>query len=133
MLSLASCSSPTSELSEEITRQFQSSGRTFLNLAEVLPSAWDKVCILGPYSDNQATKDTIGFNWDVETQASIGSNDGITLLLFIQSPKVVKSVEHVRQDGDFTNLSRQCFLKTHATFYHKTNPKKGWPGLFPKE
>ena len=132
ILSLASCHSPTSEISEEITRQFQSSGRTFVNLADVLPGDWDKVCILGPYSDNKATKETIGFHWDIESQSSIESNDRIALLLFLKDHTVVKSVEHARRDGDFTNLSRQCFPKTHATFYHQTNPKKGWPGLFPK-
>ena len=132
MVSLTSCDSPISEVSEEISRQFQASGRTFVNLADVLPTPWDKVCILGPYSDNNATKKAIGFNWDVTTQSSIESNDHIALLLFIEGQKVVKAVEHSRRDGDFTNLSRQCFFRTHATFYHQTNPKKGWPGLFPK-
>ncbi len=128
----AGCGSSTSEVSEEITRQFQASGRTFVNLAEVLPSSWDKVCILGPYSDNSAAKKVLGFPWDVETQSSIATKDDIGLLLFVKDTQVVEHVEHARRDGDFTNLSRRCFQRDHSTFYHQTNPQKGWPGLFPK-
>lgn len=129
---VASCNSPTSGVSEDITTQFQASGRTFVKLAEVVPSAWDKVCILGPYSTSKHSYATLGYAWPVEVQSSITSNDSITLLLFVKSQEVIKFVEHPRRDGDFANLSRQCFAREKATFHHQTNPKKGWPGLFPK-
>lgn len=132
LLVLASCDSPASGVSEEITRQFKSSGRTFVNFANVLPSVWDKVCILGPYSTSKHAYDTLGFVWPVQGQSSITSNDSIALLLFVKSQEVIKFVEHPRRDGDFANLSRQCFARENATFHHQTNPKKGWPGLFPK-
>ena len=130
---LASCDSPALGISEKITRQFQSSGRTFVNLAKVLPSVWDKVCILGPYSTSKHAYDTLGFAWPVETQSTISATDSIALLLFVNNKEIVEFVEHPRRNGDFANLSRQCFVREQATFHHQTNPKKGWPGLFPKE
>ena len=104
-----------------------------MNLAKVFPSDWDKVCILGPYSTSKHAYDTLGFFWPVETQSSISANDSIAVLLFVKNREVIKFVEHPRRDGDFANLSRQCFGREQATFHHQTNPQKGWPGLFPKE
>jgi hypothetical protein len=133
LIALAACDSSTSEVSESILRNFQSSGRTFVNLTEAVPGPWEKVCILGPYSDNKATQTTLGFDWNAEANTSILSNQGISLLLFVQGTEIVKSVEYLRRNGDFTNLSRQCFQREQAFFAHHPNPKKGWPGLFPKE
>ena len=133
LLIVTGCGSSPPTISEEITRQFNASGRTFVNLVEVLPQPWDQVCILGPYSDNSAAKKLLGFFWDVEKASSIASNDGIALLLFVQNSQVVEVVEHPRRDGDFANLSRQCVVREEAKFHHQTNPKKGWPGLFPQK
>ena len=126
------CDSPTPILSEKIREEFQSSGRTFVNLATVLPDPWHKVCILGPYSTTKHAYDTLGFAWPVETQSSISTSDTIALLLFVKNNEVIAFVEHSRRDGDFTNLSRQCFGREQSIFYHQANPPKGWPGLFPK-
>lgn len=127
------CEAPPSQVSEELTRQFQASGRSFVNLAEVLPSPWETVCIMGPYSDEKSVHTTLGFNWSDLSKSSIESNKEIALLLFLKGHKVVEWVEHPRRDGDFTNLSRQCFPREKANFEHLINPAKGYPGLFPKE
>lgn len=129
---LVRCDTPVAGVSDEITRQFQSSGRTFVNLDKVLPVAWDKVCILGPYSTSKHAQETLGFAWPVEQQSIVSTSDHIALLLFVKDSKIVELVEHPRRDGDFANLSRQCFAREQATFHHQTNPKKGWPGLFPQ-
>ncbi len=133
LLIVSACDAPPSNMTEEITRQFQSSGRTFVNLAKVVPSAWDKVCILGPYSTSKHAYDTLGFTWPVEVTSSIATSDSVALLLFVENQEVVEFVEHPRRDGDFANLSGQCFSREKATFHHLTNPPKGWPGLFPKK
>jgi hypothetical protein len=127
------CDSPASGVSEEITRQFKSSGRTFVNLANVLPTVWEKVCILGPYATSKHAYDMLGFSWPVEMESTISTNDKNALLLFVTKQEIVEFVEHPRSNGDFANLSRQCFARDQAIFHHLTNPKKGWPGLFPKE
>ncbi len=133
LLSLTSCQSATSETSEKIAQHFQSSGRTFVHLAEVVDFDWDRVCILGPYSDNKAAQQTLGLEWDAEANTSISSNDTIALLVFLKGNMVAEAVEHPRHDGDFTNLSRKCYLREKAMFSHQANPGKGWPGLFPKK
>ena len=127
------CGPSPSPTSEEITRQFQSSGRTFINLAKAVPGEWEKVCIFGPYSDNNAAFKTLGFGWNLEKFSSITTAEGIGLLVFVKENTVLEHVEHDRKNGDFTNLSRKCFSRERSTFYHQTNPKKGWPGLFPKK
>ena len=129
---LASCDSPASGVSEEITHQFQSSGRTFVNLAKVLLSVWAKVCIHWPYSTSRHGFDTLGFAWPIEMQSTISTSDSIALLLFVMNTEIVEIVEHPRRDGDLANLSRQCYARNQATFHHQTNPKKGWPGVFPE-
>lgn len=121
-----------SELSSHIAERFESSGQTSINLAEAVPGEWERVCVLGPYSDNEAAKRTLGFEWDVERKTSIQTNEGISLLIFIQGNRVVQYTEHPRTLGDFTNLSGRCFTKETAVFTHMANPTKGWPGLFPK-
>lgn len=129
----AGCEPPHSNVSEELTRQFQASGRSFVNLADVLPSPWEKVCIMGPYSDRKSVDTTLGFEWPDLPKTVIETNNDIALLLFLKGGKVVEWVEHPRRDGDFTNLSRQCFQRDQAMFEHLSNPPKGYPGLFPKE
>lgn len=75
---------------------------------------------------------TLGFDWNVESQTSIRSNDGITLLLFVRDNDVVEYVEHPRNQGDFSNLTMQCFLREKATFVQQQRPTEGWAGLFPE-
>jgi hypothetical protein len=64
-LSLVSCNSSISDVSEKIAQHFQSSGRTFVDLKEVVPGKWAKVCVFGPCSDNKAAQKLLGFDWDV--------------------------------------------------------------------
>ena len=71
LLIVASCDSPVAGVSEEIASQFQSSGRTFVNLAKVVTKDWDKVCILGPYSTSKHVYDMLGFAWPVEMRSII--------------------------------------------------------------
>ena len=132
-LCLSGCLAPTSEISKSIAEYFHSTGRTLVNLDEVVTIQWDQVCILGPYSDNAAAKDTLGFPWDAERHTAILTDDSISLLLFVKDLNVVEFAEHSRSDGDFANLSRQCIIREKATFTHQTNPQKDWPGLFPKD
>ncbi len=133
LLIVSSCDSAPRTITEEITSQFQSSGRTFVNLEKVVPADWAKVCILGPYSTPKNVYDTLGFDWPLDMFSSIATDDSIALLLFVKNQEVVQFVDHPRRDGDFANLSRQCVARKKSTFYHLTNPPKGWPGLFPKE
>jgi len=111
--------------SAAISRQFDESKGISVNLATAVPGSWEQVCVLGPYSTNQTVKKTLGFEWSAETKTSIQTNDGISLLLFVQEKKIITFVEHPRNHGDFSNLSGQCFLKEKAQFTHEKKPPKG--------
>ena len=118
--------------SSAIARQFAESNGSSVSLTAAAPGAWEKVCVLGPYSNNDSAKQTLGFEWNAETRTSIQTNEGISLLLFVQDKEVVSYVEHPRNHGDFSNLTTQCFPREKAQFIHDPKPTKGWPGLFPK-
>lgn len=116
--------------SRAIDDQFDASKGTFVNLATAVPGDWEKVCVLGPYSNNETAQKTLGFEWSVETKSSITTNEGISLLLFVQENMVTSYVEHPRNHGDFSNLTAQCFPKAKAQYVHDPKPTRGWPGLF---
>jgi hypothetical protein len=126
---LAACGRPGAEVSGEIGRMFQQSGGTSVNLAQIVPGNWDELCVLGPYSDNRAARQALGFDWNAEAKTSIHDNEGIALLLFVRDGKILEYVEHPRADGDFANLSGKCFSRDDAAFVHDPTPVTGWPGL----
>jgi hypothetical protein len=118
--------------SSVIAKQFTESKGAFVNLSTAVSGTWEKVCVLGPYSNDDIAKKTLGFEWSAETKTSIQTNEGISVLLFVQDSKVVSFAEHPRNHGDFSNLTTQCFPMEKAQFIHDHKPTKGWPGLFPK-
>ncbi len=119
-------------VSDTIANQFKSNDGKFIDLSSAVPGAWDKVCFFGPYSNNDVVKVTLGFFWDVESRTTIQTNEGISLLLFIRGNNIFEMVEHSRADGDFSNLSGQCFPRNKALFEHDPAPRNGWTGLFSK-
>ena len=132
LASLAACGRPGADVSREIARQFQLSDGGSLNLAQAVPGAWEEVCVLGPYSDNIAASNTLGFDWNAESKTSIQSNDSIALLVFVKDGDVLEYVEHPLADGDFSRLSGKCFAREESAFVHEAIPAKGWPGLVSK-
>lgn len=124
---------PGRRISSSIKDQFLVSGRKSVDLAAAVPGTWNRVCILGPYSSNAVAKQVLGFDWDAESRSSIKTNEGISLLLFVQDQRVVDYVEHSRAAGDFTNLAGRCFSDSSTKFVQVTQPQDGWPGLFPPD
>jgi len=114
--------------SSAIANQFAASGNRTVDLASAWPEGWDRVCVLGPYSNNAAAAQVLGFDWDVESQSSISTKDGISLLLFVQGSSISRHIDHRRNQGDFSNLSGRCFRREQAKFKQVTHPTNGWPG-----
>lgn len=132
LLVLAGCHSG-SPVSRAIADQFSASGNRRVDLASAVPGEWERVCILGPYSNDAAAARTLGFRWSAETLTGIEQNDGISLLVFVKDATVADYVEHPRDSGDFTNLSGRCFPRAGARFVQVPKPASGWPGLFPED
>ena len=103
-----------------------------VDLITVQAGDWDRVCLLGPYSNDRAAKEILGFSWPVESRSSIDGNDGISLLLFVRQQHVVLAVEHPRDRGDFSGLSGRCFAPDQARFVVRAGRADGWPELVPR-
>lgn len=102
--------------SSAIAKQFTESKGSSVSLTAAVPGAWEKVCVLGPYSNNDTAKQTLGFEWNAEAKTSIQTNEGISLLLFVQDKQVVSYVEHPRNHGDFSN-NNAVFSEREGTVY----------------
>jgi len=130
---LGACSEADPGISVAIAGQFRRSAGGNVDLVEANPGAWDRVCVLGPYSDNKAAKATLGFDWDAEKLTPIKRNDGIAVLLFVRGKQVTEHVEHPRNLGDFATLSGKCIPRERARFYQASESNRGMAGLYPKE
>ena len=127
-LALTGCGSD--RVSEAIGEQVHTG--TVIDLRSVEAGEWDRVCVLGPYSNDQTAKEALGFGWPVESRSSIQESDGISLLLFARGQHVVRSAEHPRDQGDFSALSGRCFPREEAQFVLRAGRADGWPELVPR-
>ena len=101
--------------------------------AAAVPGPWQRVCVIGPYMNNAATHETLGFQWDSEKVSDVAENEGKVLLVFVaDGDRVASFTDYRRNKGDFANLSGQCFARPDAEFEYVSRPEKGWSGLFPK-
>lgn len=121
---IAACSG-TSQISQQIDAQLRSSPSGPVNLAQVGPASWDKMCVLTPYNDNKTAEQVLGFKWDAEANTSIAGNDGVNVLVFVQGTEVVAYTEHPRNKGDFSQLQPRCLARSHASVRRKAGPD-GW-------
>jgi hypothetical protein len=128
-LALAGCSS--NKASEAIGEQVRAANA--VDLRTVAAGDWDRVCVLGPYSNAQAAQETLGFSWPVESRSSVGENDSVSLLLFVREKQVVHSIEHPRDQGDFSELSGRCFPSEQAQFVRRAGRTDNWPELVPRD
>ena len=128
----AGCTESKPGIAVSIAGQFRRSNGALVDLVEANPAAWDRVCVLGPYSDNAAAKATLGFDFDAEGRSAIHTNDGIVLLLFVQGKQVAELVEHPRNLGDFAPLSGKCFPRARARFQQASPSPAGPAGMAPR-
>ena len=120
------------QIANSIFEDYEKSDRRAVNLNRALPQPWKRVCMLGPYTDNETTHATLGFKWDSEAVSDIRENEGIMLLVFVAADKKVAFfTNYPRRKGDFANMNHQCFERSDARFEKVDNPKKGRAGLVP--
>lgn len=122
------------KVATSIFDDFEESERRTVDLDRALPQPWKRVCMLGPYSDNDKTHATLGFKWNSQEFSEVSDHEGVTLLVFVSADdKVAFFTDYPRDKGDFSNLTTQCFERANARFEQVANPPKGWPGLFPSK
>lgn len=110
-------------ISQNITKQSEAGGA--IDLSIVGPASWERVCLLGPYSDNAAAEKVLGFKWDLRKNSSIHESDGANLLVFVRNQEVVAFTEHPRNYGDFVDVAGKCFDRREAKFDRQVG-KDGW-------
>jgi hypothetical protein len=120
-------SADRSGISKEIEMQIQQNNWERIDLATVGGAAWQRVCVLGPYSDNSRVEEILGFKWDLAQKApAVVNADGVNVLVFVEGKDVIAHAEHPRDRGDFAQLSGECFDRAAATFVKdQTNKDKG--------
>jgi hypothetical protein len=88
-------------LGDSICRAVKSRPADPIKLADVAAFDWDKVYILGPYTNSQDTTKLLGFEWKGVHRTGIVHSDGFEVLVFVKSGQVVEWLRHPRGCGDF--------------------------------
>ena len=125
---LSGCSSGVGErvsVRRQIKALTASSAKT-IDLAQVGSASWSRLCILTPYTTNEAAKDLLGFEWDAE-KTNIESSDDFTLLVFASDDEVDTDVAYSKRDGDFSpvGFDSSCLSRDDAKFVREPD-KDGW-------
>lgn len=110
------------DISTPIDRHLQATPNQPIDLALLGPESWQKVCVITPYSNNESAAKILGFEWDAENLTAIKYSDSITLLVFVESQKVVAFAEHPRSQGDFTKIQPSCLSRPDAKVVREPNP-----------
>jgi hypothetical protein len=123
-----SCTSEDHRGSKEINKNFELNNREKINLSEAVSGEWNRLFIFHPYTTEKMISETLGFKWDEKT--SIHSHDGISLLVFTKDRKIVKYIEHPRNQGDFSNLYlKEGYERSEAKFVIDPEKNEDWPYL----
>ena len=76
-------------------------------MAQVVPSAWERLYVFPPYSDTARVRQSLGFVWPGAERSGIAMNDGIDLLVFVAGDRVVRGMDLTRDKGDFAGAFRE--------------------------
>ena len=105
---------------------------TRLVLAEHTGFAWDKVCILGPYTPDDKVDSLTGIQGAAGQAYDVRSNDGINVLMFVRDARIAASVVHSRTQGDFgPEVVGKCYSREQANFSVRVPPAKSWGNIGP--
>lgn len=74
---------------------------------EITKFSWDRVFFFEPYTHPSSIDDVLGFFWLESRFTTIESNDGITLIVFVDNRHVVQHLEFPRNLGDFASLNNK--------------------------
>ena len=120
-LALAACDRSGWRISHRLASAFESA-TTPIDMTQVAPFPWDRMCVLGPYSGPHHARALLGFDWAVDEESSIGGLDTISLLVFVEGQRVVAHAEHPRSQGELLALSPQCVDRGAARLVRVSAP-----------
>ncbi|UHQ54977.1 hypothetical protein [Microbulbifer sp. YPW16] len=114
---LVACSDPAyvaSDLSKAISEELRESEYRSIDFAGLAGDNWSQVCFFGPY--NERSSEALGFEWNVGEHTDVLHSDGHNVIVFATGNEVLEYVVHSRGQGDFSELSGQCFPRDEASF-----------------
>lgn len=85
-------------------------------------SDWEKLCVIRPYTNNDAAKALLGFDWDAEGLTGIDMHDSFYVLAFVQGNKVTAHTKMARDERELLSLEPACVERSHSLI---TRSKEG--------
>ena len=93
---------------------------------------WSRACVFGPYTPDETVESVTGIHGAATKAFDIRSNDGIDVLMFLGDDRVVHSVRHRRDQGDFgPEVVGKCYPRAEAVFVVRTPPPGSWGNIGP--
>jgi hypothetical protein len=108
-------------LTEKIESELKSD-LEIIDLSKLNSFEWNKLLILGPYSNIETVEQELNLDLENIRKNGIKFSDSINLLIFLKDGKSVRISEVSRGIADFTNLS-QIIKKDKAKFVKTENGK----------
>jgi hypothetical protein len=120
-------------VNQSIAASVQKGPGTRLVLAEHTGFAWDKVCVLGPFTPDDEVDSLAGIRGAAGQAHGIRSSDGINVLMFIREGRIAASIAHTRDRGDFgPEVVGKCYSRGQANFSVRVPPADGWGNIGPE-
>lgn len=105
---------------------------TKIALADYAVFNWSRACIFGPYTPDDAVESVTGVPGAASKAYDIRSSDAIDVLMFLDEDRVVYSVRHRRDQGDFgPELVGKCYPPAEAVFVVRAPPPQSWGNIGP--
>lgn len=124
-LLLTGCGPTPFEAGTERMVEGLAAGET-VDLARLVPgTAWDRVCVIGPYQGRDAASATVGFEWP-RSRTGLELLDNIALLVFVDGERIAGEVDVQRLPVDFADLEGQCAPRSAAVFAPSLDARTRW-------
>jgi hypothetical protein len=91
------------ELGDAI-RQAREGGKPF-RLSSATRFDWDRVYFFSPSSSPARVRRALGFDWEQADDSNVGSDDSVSLVVFVRDGRVERAFDHQVDRGDLRCLS----------------------------
>lgn len=105
------------KLAAEVERKRAADNIVEIRLKDLTDFTWDRVHIFTSYIETETIDENLGYAWQPARTINIYQRDDISLLVFINTGKVVFYVDHPRHLGDFDgNYKKGDYSPDEAIF-----------------
>lgn len=104
------------------------------DLADVVPGAWDQVCVFTFHTPPVQVDSAIGQGWRNAGDVSTPTLQEFALLAFVEERRVVERIRYPRTKGDFAGPGPApwyCLARADAVFQQRSPIEGGPPWIGP--